>query len=364
MGPHEQRAPLGVAPDGRSRDLRTPLSRSEFVVRCFIAIAIALVPVLVWYLFDVILIAIAALLISALLELGADPLMRWLKAPRHLALAISGLVILAIVAGTAYLFGSRMAVEFQDVLQRAASGQSNIVNSIQSSNLGKMLLGHVQQGVNLVGLIPSVFKISAGLIGALLVAVVAGVFFAAQPNLYLYGLVQLFPPRLHREVEETIVAVGTSLRLWLLGQLIEMVMIGALSTLAVWMIGLPSFLALGLIAGIAEFIPYVGPIIAAIPAILVAATQSFDAVIWTIVAYLLIHQAEGHVVMPFIQRYMVFIPPAVILLGIAAIGSLFGVAAIPLASPLAVLIFVLVKKLYVRDTLGEETPVPGEEDAH
>ncbi|HEU5273543.1 MAG TPA: AI-2E family transporter [Xanthobacteraceae bacterium] len=364
MGPHEQRAPLGVAPDGRSRDLRTPLSRSEFVVRCFIAIAIALVPVLVWYLFDVILIAIAALLISALLELGADPLMRWLKAPRHLALAISGLVILAIVAGTAYLFGSRMAVEFQDVLQRAASGQSNIVNSIQSSNLGKMLLGHVQQGVNLVGLIPSVFKISAGLIGALLVAVVAGVFFAAQPNLYLYGLVQLFPPRLHREVEETIVAVGTSLRLWLLGQLIEMVMIGALSTLAVWMIGLPSFLALGLIAGIAEFIPYVGPIIAAIPAILVAATQGFDAVIWTIVAYLLIHQAEGHVVMPFIQRYMVFIPPAVILLGIAAIGSLFGVAAIPLASPLAVLIFVLVKKLYVRDTLGEETPVPGEEDAH
>jgi predicted PurR-regulated permease PerM len=139
-----------------------------------------------------------------------------------------------------------------------------------------------------------------------------------------------------------------------------MVMIGALSMLAVWLIGLPSPLALGLIAGIAEFIPYVGPIISAIPAILVAATQSLDAVIWTVVAYTLIHQAEGHLVMPFIQRHMVFIPPAVILLGIVAIGALFGAQAIPLASPLAVLIFVLIKKLYVRDTLGEDSPIPGE----
>jgi predicted PurR-regulated permease PerM len=363
MVPPAQRPSLGLAPDGRSREPSAPLSRSEFVVRCFIAIAIALVPVLVWYLFDVILIAIAALLISALLELGADPLMRWLKAPRPVALVVSGLVILAVVAGAAYLFGSRITAEFQDVLQLAASGQSNIVNSIQSSSLGKALLGHVQQGVTLVGLIPSVFKVSASLIGAVVVAVVAGVFFVAQPNLYLFGLVQLFPPRLHREAKETIVAVGTSLRLWLLGQLIEMVMIGLLSALAAWMIGLPSFLALGLIAGIAEFIPYLGPIISAIPAILVAATQSLHAVIWTIVAYLLIHQAEGHLIMPFIQRYMVFIPPAVILLGIVAIGSLFGVAAIALASPLTVLIFVLVKKLYVRDTLGEETPVPGEDAA-
>ena len=225
MPPPAQRAPVVVAPDGRSRDVRAPLSRSEFVARCFIAVAIALVPVLVWYLFDVILIAIAALLISALLELGADPLMRWLKAPRPLSLAISGLVILAIVAGTAYLFGSHMVVEFQDVAQLAASGQINIINSIQSSSLGKLLLGHVQQGVDVVGLIPGVFKLSASLLGGVVVAVVAGVFFVAQPDVYLYGLVQLFPPRHHREVEETIVAVGTSLRLWLLGQLIEMAMV-------------------------------------------------------------------------------------------------------------------------------------------
>ncbi|HUI95783.1 MAG TPA: AI-2E family transporter [Xanthobacteraceae bacterium] len=340
-----------------------PLSRSEFITRCFIALAIALVPVLVWYLFDVILIAIAALLICALLELGAAPLMRWLRVPRPLALTISGLVILVVASGVVYLFDSRMEAELQDVFQRAASGQSSIINAIRSSALGKDVLGHIQQGINFVGLLPSVFKISAGFIGAMVVAIVAGVFFAAQPELYLAGLVQLFPPRLHREVEETIDAAGTALRLWLLGQLMEMVMIGLLSTVAVWLIGLPSPVALGLIAGVAEFVPYLGPIVSAVPAILVAATQGLNPVIWTIVAYTLIHQAEGHLIMPFIQRYMVFIPPAVILLGIVAIGSLFGAEAIPLASPLAVLIFVLIKKLYIRDTLGEESSIPGEHTA-
>jgi predicted PurR-regulated permease PerM len=120
----------------------------------------------------------------------------------------------------------------------------------------------------------------------------------------------------------------------------------------VWLNGLPSPFALGLIAGIAEFIPYVGPVIAAVPAVLVAATQGLSAVIWTVLAYVLIHQAEGHVLMPLIQRWMVFIPPAVILLGIATIGSLFGAWAIPLASPITVVLFVMVNKLYVRETLG------------
>lgn len=173
-----------------------------------------------------ILIAVAALLISALLELGADPLMRWLRVPRHLALAISGLVILAVAVGVVYLLSTRLTGEFQDVLQRAASGQSNIIKSIQSSGFRKQALGHISEGINFLGILPGVFKISAALIGAIVVAILAGVFFAAQPQLYQYGLVQLFPPRLHRQAEETTEAIGTALRLWLLDQLIEMVMIG------------------------------------------------------------------------------------------------------------------------------------------
>ncbi|MEK8123047.1 AI-2E family transporter [Methylocystis sp. IM4] len=121
-------------------------------------------------------------------------------------------------------------------------------------------------------------------------------------------------------------------------------------------------LALGVIAGVTEFVPYLGPIVAAIPAVLVAVTLSPTAIAWTIAAYVLIHQTEGHLVTPLIQRQMVYIPPAVILFGIAAISSLFGLAGTIFAAPLTVSLFVLIKKLYVRDSLGEATALPGEEE--
>ncbi len=336
------------------------LDRAEFIRRCFIALAIALLPILVWYLFDVLLIGIGALLLAELLGLGAAPLIRRLRLPPRLALAISGLVIFAGFAGAAYMFGSRMIGQIQDVAQRAASGQGNIVQSIQQSEIGKAVLAHMRDRIDVAGLIPHAFTLSAALLGGIVVAVVAGIFFAAQPQVYVSGLIQLFPPSLHARADDTIGRIGGALRLWLLGQLIQMVLIGVLSTVAVLLIGLPSPWALGLIAGIAEFVPVVGPIIAAIPAILVAATQNPHAVLWTILAYTLIHQLEGHIVVPFIQRFLFVIPPAVTLLGIVAIGSLFGVMAIPLASPLAVVAFVMIKKLYVRDTLGTPSVPPSD----
>jgi predicted PurR-regulated permease PerM len=172
---------------------------------------------------------------------------------------------------------------------------------------------------------------------------------------------QLVPKRYRANVYTTIYDVGEALRLWLLGQLMEMVLIGLLTTLVVWLIGLPSPLALGLIAGIAEFIPYLGPMLAAIPAVLVAGSQGLGAVLWTLLAYLLIHQVEGNIIAPIIQRRMVYIPPAIVLLGLGAISFLFGAVAIVFAVPIAIVIFVLIKKLYVRDSLGGPTQIPGEQ---
>lgn len=139
-----------------------------------------------------------------------------------------------------------------------------------------------------------------------------------------------------------------------------MVIIGVLSTLAAFAIGLPSPLAIGLIAGVAEFIPYLGPIISAVPAVLVAATVSGSAIAWTIVAWLLIHQIEGELIAPLVQRSMVFMPPVVMLMSVAALTYLFGWMAIIFAAPITVIVCVAVIKLYVRDSLGSWMPLPGE----
>jgi predicted PurR-regulated permease PerM len=338
-----------------------PLGAAELFKRAAIFVAVALVPLLVWLLFNVILIAVGAVLIAILLTLVAEPLTRWLKFPRAIALAISGVIIISIVGAAGYLFGTRAAAQLQEVLQLANQAVDNIRASLQSSDFGKLILSHVQGGnFSLTNIVTSVFSLSLSFLTALVIAVFGGIYLAAQVRLYRDGLIQLLPHRLRASGAETLEDVAYALRLWMLGQMIGMVLIGLLSALAAWLIGLPLPLALGLIAGVFEFIPYVGPILGAIPAVLIAATRDLDTVLWTVAAYTLIQQVESQLIAPLISREMVYIPPLVLILGIVAITTLFGLPAVIFAAPIAVTLFVAVKKLYVRDSLGDRTFIPGE----
>lgn len=338
------------------------MTTAEFSKRTAIVVAIALVPILVWFFFDVLLIAVGAILIATLLRLLADPLARWGRLPESLALILSGLIILAFaIGGGLALFGTKIGFQLQDVLNRADAAMAGLTTVLQGSQLGRLILSHVQsETLSIPSLISGVFTVSVSFLEALGVTIIAGVYLAAQPELYRSGLSKLFPRRWRANANETINDIGIALRLWMLGQLIEMLIVGILSLIAVWIIGLPSPLALGVIAATTEFIPYLGPIIGAIPAVLVAATYGLHAVLWTILAYLIIHQVEGDVLIPIIQRHMVFIPPAVMLLAIVTIGFVFGTVAIIFAAPIAVILFVAINKLYVRDSLGEITSLPGE----
>ncbi|QGM47179.1 AI-2E family transporter [Methylocystis heyeri] len=339
------------------------MNTAEFSKRAAIFIGLALIPFLVWHLFNVVLIAVGAVLIATLLSLVAEPFIR-LRLPRSVALVASGLVVAAVLFEAAYLFGTGVGFEMQEVMRRVEEAQQTITQSMNNSQIGKTVLSHLQgQNVPVGQLIGGLFHISAAFLVAVVVTVFAGVYLAAQPALYLTGFGKLFPPQWRENADETLDHLAQGLRLWMLGQLLEMLIIGVLSGLAVWMIGLPSPLALGVIAGVAEFVPYLGPIVAAVPAVLVAITLNSTAVLWTLTAYVLIHQAEGQVVMPIIQRRMVFIPPALMLMSILAIGSLWGVSGTIFAAPITVILFVLVTKLYVRDSLGEPAPLPGEPEA-
>jgi predicted PurR-regulated permease PerM len=298
-----------------------------------------------------------------LLRLVAEPFMRWGKLPETIALIVAGILVIAVVAGAGYLFGTQIDAEFTDVMKRASSGVTNIMKQLQASQTGRLILEHIQggNGFSVTDVLSSIFTVSVRFLEAAVVTVIAGFYLAAQPQLYRSGLAKLFPRHLRKEANDTFEDIGLALRLWLIADIIQMVLIGALSTLAVWLIGLPSPLALGVIAGLAEFVPYVGPIVAAVPALLVATTQGTNAVLWTAIAYILIHQLEGNLIAPLIQRQLVFIPPAVMLLAIVTVLFVFGGFAVIFAGPIAVIIFVAVNKLYVRDSLGERTVLPGED---
>jgi predicted PurR-regulated permease PerM len=341
-------------PDGTR--LAMTKSYVDFLKLALLVVAIAVIPILVWYLFGVILMTFGAIILAMLLRLGAQPFTRRLSLPEPLALLLSGILILGIICSAGYFFGTRISDEFQDVVQRASSASASIQTSLKGWDFGNFLLNHISGAdFSLATVLSGFLRVSTNFIEGVVITVISGVYLAAQPKLYRNGLIWLFPPRTHARAAEIIDGVGEALRLWLVGQLIEMILIGALSTLVVWAIGVPSPSALGLIAGVGEFIPYLGPILAAIPAVLVAITKSPETALWTLLAYLVIHQIEGQIVAPLIQRHMVAIPPAVMLLGIVALTYLFGLVAIIFAAPIVVVVFAAVNLIYVRDTLGEKT---------
>jgi predicted PurR-regulated permease PerM len=155
------------------------------------------------------------------------------------------------------------------------------------------------------------------------------------------GAVKLFPERHHHRVRSSLHASGKALRLWLTAQLIAMTCVGVLSTLAFWMIGLPYPYALGLIAGLVDFIPFLGPILGAVPAVLIAFTVEGNAAIWTILAVFVIQQIEGNVLVPRVMSRTVGVSPLTVILGILIGSILYGAAGAFLAVPVAAAIQVI-----------------------
>jgi predicted PurR-regulated permease PerM len=280
-----------------------------------------------------------------------------------------GVVLLLLLGGFFWLLGARLRAQMLDLTGQLPAA----INSVQQS-LGISLPGQGGQsgggGIGLSGIGSGIQELFGSLVSlggtvvtglSSLVLVVVGAFFlAAAPDLYRTGVVKLFPKDQHARIDDSLVTAGRALRLWLFAQLIAMAAVGALIFLGTWLIGLSAPLALGLFAGVTEFIPVIGPILGAVPAILLALAQGGWTALWTLLLFVVVQQIESNLIMPLVQRRLIEIPPALLLFALLAIGLLFGMIGVVIATPLTVVIYVLVKKLYVRAVLGEETQVPGE----
>ena len=335
--------------------------QGDFTRAAFLFVLFVSTFLFLYLFFEVFVLVFGAVLVAVLLTVIARPLKKRLKVRHWAALTLAGLLIVGVAVATGYLFGTRLALDIQDIVARMEAAQHSIRAQLESSPLGNIVLAHLGgAGIPVTHIIASIFSTSTSVVAGVVVSFIAGVYLAAHPTIYLNGFLALFPRERRSAAEETVKDLGNALCLWFEGQFMSMVLVGLLSAFVAWTIGLPSPVALGLIACVTEFIPYVGPILAAIPALLVAATKGSDLILWTLVAYLGLHAVEGNFIAPLIQRQMVYIPPAVMVLGIAAIGFVFGTIAIIFAAPMTVVLFVLIKKLYVRDVLHEPTDIPGE----
>ena len=194
---------------------------------------------------------------------------------------------------------------------------------------------------------------STVLTGALVI-VFLGILFAFDPTSHRESLVILVKQSYRARMRAVMDEMGNVLRFWFVGQLIRIILMTLCVWAALYLIGLPGPFVLGLQAGLSNFIPYLGPIVAAIPIALVAMPLGGSLLIWAVVIYTIIQSIEGYVIGPLIQRQAVDIPPAWTLVAIVLLGALFGVMGIALAMPLVAIGRVAIIRFYVEDYLGDD----------
>lgn len=187
-----------------------------------------------------------------------------------------------------------------------------------------------------------------------------GLYLAAAPRTYRDGLIALVPADLRPVALRALHECGEGLRRWLSGQLVAMLLIGVLTGLGLWIAGVPSSLALGLIAGLFTFVPIFGPFLAFIPTVIMAASQGADTLAWAAAVFLVVQQIEGNLIAPMVAQKTVAVPPALGLFAVVAAGVLFGVPGLLVGFPLIVVTDIAVRRLYVRETLDEPVEILGE----
>jgi predicted PurR-regulated permease PerM len=172
----------------------------------------------------------------------------------------------------------------------------------------------------------------------------------------------LFPHRARPKAGEVLTEMATVLRKWLVVQLVAMGVIGAVTTVAMLVLKVKAAYALGFIAGLLEFIPTVGPILAAVPAIAMGFVDGPEKALAVLVAYWGIQFLENNLLIPWLMRGGMDIPPALTLVAQGLMTLVFGFLGLMVAVPLTAAVLVPIKLLYVRDVVGDDMTVEEEED--
>jgi predicted PurR-regulated permease PerM len=195
-------------------------------------------------------------------------------------------------------------------------------------------------------------------VSGLVISLFIGLYVAADPTLYRRGFLRLVPMRSRERAAEILNDLHDSLRGWLMGTLVLMILVGTMTAIGLWLLGIPLALALGIIAFLLEFIPYIGPILAAVPAVLVASTMGTEQVLYVALLYWGIQSVEGYVLSPLVFQRSIDIPPMLTIGAQVVLGTLLGVLGVIFATPLAACAMVLVQKIYVEDVLGDRLERP------
>jgi predicted PurR-regulated permease PerM len=342
----------GDSPSPRSKPAP---SLANVAMRAATVVAVLALAAGLWYARTPILLAFAGLLLAIVLHGASRSLAEVTRLPRLAMLAVVVLAVAAFFGLVLWGAGPTLAQQVGQLATGIAAGVSTLTKELAAFADERNLLQDVDL-VSLVGKFLSPWGIATGatsvaisivgLFSAGLIVLFFGIYLAADPHTYVELASRLAPPERRAATLQTLYETGDVLRRWLIGQSISMALIGSFTYVGLLILGVPIPFVLALFAGLAGFLPYLGPIIGAIPMVLVAGGESFNLALYVVGLYAIVQFLESYLLTPLIQARAVALPPAVVILSQLVLGAVFGLLGLPLATPLAAAAVVPLRELF------------------
>jgi predicted PurR-regulated permease PerM len=336
---------------------RTPIG--TFTGRLLIIVIVAAVAGALWQLTDILMLLFGAILLAIGLRAAVRTVSRQTGMGEIPALAIVVVLLLVVFTAALWVFGSTVAAQLDEVIQASPTGFQLVVDWLNGHPNVRQFLEQAR-GTNVVGatgwatsIVATAVRSITRVLGYGMITFFVAIYLAAQPERYRRLCMRLVPPVHHGVAARLFAMIGDILRRWLIGQMVVMCTIGLLSGIGLWLLGIEAAFALGLMGGLLCFIPFVGAILAAVPATMVALTQGPIYAASVILMYAAIHFVEGNFITPMVQAEATSLPPVLTILSTIAFSILLGPSAVLLAAPLTLLLLITVEILYVREGLGE-----------
>ncbi len=281
---------------------------------------------------------------------GCANLLQKLHLSSKLSIILSVVLNILLLAGFLWFMGARLQQQVTQLSDTLPKSIQHAEDRMNQSALGSKVLHYLKSAGDskkTMQVVKHFFSSGFGILSDVYIVILMGLFFTASPSLYKKGIVKLLPPKAKDKGEELIEDISNLLRKWLKGQIFGFFFITVLTAIGLLILGMPLVLTLALIAGLLNLIPNFGPIIALIPAVLLAFMQGPSTAIIIVCMYTLIQIIQSAVTQPLIQKKMISIPPALIIMGQVAMGSLGGFWGVLLATPVVAIIKRIINKLYI-----------------
>lgn len=327
-------------------EMRDPLVRAE-LKRASVWFGLAVGLALIVLMIQPLMLIFAGLVFAAMLDGGARLLGRILPIPRGLRVTVVLLLAVAFVAGVFYMTGVEIAAqwsELQTTLQAQAVRFLNWLNHLGVMPAQADLMSFGRQMLGSVGRLTGYLGTAFGVISSAILIVMIGLFIALEPRLYQRGLAWLVPTRQRHDTEITINRMAETLRRLMAGRLAGMACEGVLTWIALSLGGVPMALLLGILTGLLAFIPNIGAFVSGVLMVAVGFSAGVDTGVWAIATYFVVQTFDGYVLLPYVARKTVDMPPAISLAAQILLGSILGFMGLLLADSITAMIKVALER--------------------